>query len=382
MRLISGLGKRCFAGPDSLHDGESGVTTDLGIIEGYYGRPWSWAERREQVSFLAPHGYRFYMYAPKADAFLRKRWREDHPAAETAALADFAAHCRAHGVRFGVGLSPYELYRDFGDAARADLARKLVWLDRIGVDDLGILFDDMRGDLPDLAKSQAEILHWIAARTGASRVIACPTYYTDDPVLDRFFGARPDRYLEDLGAALDPAIGLFWTGEEVCSAEYSPGHLARVEGQLRRKPVLWDNYPVNDGPRMSNFLHLRAMTGRPAAIGAHLAGHAVNPALQPVLSRIPLLSLADSYRLGEAYEYGAATARAAAAVLGDGLGAMVHGRLLVLQQTGLDRMEPDTVASLRARFSAFDHPGAREIVDFLDGGYRITREMMAEEGTG
>ena len=151
---------------------------------------------------------------------------------------------------------------------------------------------------------------------------------------------------------------------------------------MRRKPVLWDNYPVNDGPRMSNFLHLRAMTGRPAAIGAHLAGHAVNPALQPVLSRIPLLSLADSYRLGEAYEYGAATARAAAAVLGDGLGAMVQGRLLVLQQTGLDRMEPDTVASLRARFSAFDHPGAREIVDFLDGGYRITREMMAEEGTG
>lgn len=358
------------------------MATDLGIIEGYYGAPWSWAERAGQVSFLAPHGYRFYMYAPKADAFLRKRWREDHPAAEREALAAFSAHCRAQGVRFGVGLSPYELYRDFGDTARADLTRKLAWLDQIGIDDLGILFDDMRGDLPDLAKSQVEILHWIAARTRASRVIACPTYYTDDPVLDRFFGARPDRYLEDLGAALDPAIGVFWTGEEVCSAEYSPGHLARVADQLRRKPVLWDNYPVNDGPRMSNFLHLRGVTGRPAAIGAELAGHAVNPALQPVLSRIPLLTLADSYRLGEAYPYGAATARAAAAVLGDDLGAMVHGRLLVLQQTGLDRMEPETVAALRARFAAFDHPGAREIVKFLDGGYRITREMMAEEGTG
>lgn len=358
------------------------MTTELGIIEGYYGRPWSWAERAEQVAFLAPHGYRFFMYAPKADAFLRKRWREAHPAAEAEALAAFSAHCRSLGVRFGVGLSPYELYRDFGAAAKADLARKLAELDAIGIDDLGILFDDMRGDLPDLAQSQAEILHWIAGRTQASRVITCPTYYSDDPVLDRFFGERPANYLEDLGAALDPAIGVFWTGEEVCSAEYSPGHLARVAGQLGRKPVLWDNYPVNDGPRMSNFLHVRGMTGRPASIGGRLSGHAVNPALQPVLSRIPLLSLAASYRDGEAFQYGEATARAAAAVLGDDLGAMVHGRLLVLQQTGLDRMEPDTVAALRARFAAFDHPGAREIVRFLDGDYRITREMMAEEGTG
>ncbi len=359
------------------------MTPELGIIEGYYGKPWSWAERAGQVTFLAPHGYRFYMYAPKADAFLRKRWREDHPAAETEALTRFSAHCRAQGVRFGVGLSPFELYRDFGDAAKADLARKLDWLDAIGVDDLGILFDDMRGDLPDLAHSQADILHWIAARTKASRVIVCPTYYTDDPVLDRFFGDRPADYLETFGAALDPAIGVFWTGEEVCSIEVSPGHLERVAGQLRRKPVLWDNYPVNDGPRMSNFLHLRAFTGRPAAIGAHLAGHAVNPALQPILTRIPALTLSASYRDGETYQYGAAMAEAARIVLGDALGATVHGRLLVLQLTGLDRMEADTVASLRARFSAFDHPGAREIVAYLDGAYRITREMMAaDEGTG
>ena len=355
---------------------------NLGIIEGYYGTPWTWAERADQVTFLSPHGYRFYMYAPKADAFLRKRWREDHPAETREALAGFSAHCRSLGVRFGVGLSPFELYRDFGDAAKTDLARKLAWLDAIGVEDLGVLFDDMRGDLPDLAQSQADILHWIAGRTAASRVIVCPTYYTDDPVLDRFFGQRPADYLETLGAALDPAIGVFWTGEEVCSAEYSPGHLARVAGQLRRKPVLWDNYPVNDGPRMSNFLHLRAMTGRPAAIGAHLSGHAVNPALQPTLSRIPLLTLAASYRDGEAYQYGRAFRAAADTVLGPELAGHVQGHLGLLQDTGLSRMG-DAVERLRARYAALDHPGAREIVKFLDGGYAITREMMLDDaGTG
>ena len=94
-----------------------------------------------------------------------------------------------------------------------------------------------------------------------------------------------------------------WTGEEVCAREFSPGHLARVAGQLRRKPFLWDNYPVNDGARMSQHLHLRAFTGRPASIAPHIAGHGINPASQPVLSRIPALTLAESYRAGDFYEY-------------------------------------------------------------------------------
>ena len=111
-----------------------------------------------------------------------------------------------------------------------------------------------------------------------------------------------------------------WTGEEVCAREYSPGHLARVADQLGRKPFLWDNYPVNDGARMSQHLHLRGFTGRPAAIGDHLAAHGINLASQPVLSRIPALTLAESYATGDGYEYGAAFERAARAVLGDDAG--------------------------------------------------------------
>jgi hypothetical protein len=351
------------------------MNVELGIIEGYYGAPWSWAERAEQVAFLAPYGYRFFHYAPKADAFLRRRWQEAHPPEEAEALARLSAHCRDLGVRFGVGLSPYELYRDFDGEARAALARKLADLDAIGVDDLGILFDDMRGDLPGLARTQADILHFVAGRSRATRIITCPTYYTDDPVLDRIFGARPPDYLEDLGRALDASIAVFWTGEEVCSAEYSPGHLARVAGQLGRKPILWDNYPVNDGARMSPFLHLRGFTGRPAAIGAHITAHAVNPALQPTLTRIPALTLADSYRLGEAYEYGRAFEAAAITVLGAGLARTVQGHLSLLQDTGLHQMG-DAVDRLKARYAGVDHPGAREIMAFLNGDYIVTREMM------
>lgn len=352
------------------------MTPELGIIEGFFGRPYDWTERDEMVRALAPAGYGFYIYAPKADGFLRRRWREPYPDAELAALAAFAATCRDAGVRFGVGLSPYELFLDFDGPSKAALAAKLAQLDSLGLADLGIFFDDMRGDLPELAARQVEIVDWIAGRTAAQRLIVCPSYYTDDPVLDRVFGPRPANYLRDLGAGLDPAIQLMWTGEEVCAREFSPGHLARVADEMGRKPFLWDNYPVNDGPRMSRHLHLRAFTGRPAAIGAGIAAHGINTASQAVLSRIPALTLAESYARGEHYEYLAAFRRAAAAVLGVELADAVERTLLLLEDTGLDGLDDERKDRLRARFAPFDHPAAREITAWLDGAYAIGADEL------
>lgn len=348
---------------------------ELGTIEGFYGRPWTWEERESTIAYLAPHGYRFYLYAPKADVYLRRRWKEPHPQELAENLAALSARCRALGVRFGVGLSPFELYAGFDDEAREALGRKLAFADELGIQDLAILFDDMRGDLPDLADRQAEIVDWAAGRTGAERIIVCPSYYTDDPVLDRFFGQRPPGYLERLGELLDPAIHVFWTGEEVVTREHSLTHLQRVTEQIRRKPFLWDNYPVNDGQRMSQYLHLRGFTGRPAAMADYIAAHGVNPALQAVLTRIPMLTLPERYRQGDAYAYFAETRRAAGQVLGDALGQTLWEDALILQDVGLDRLG-EREKLIRERYTGVDHPGAREIVAWLDGEYRITDEIV------
>lgn len=352
------------------------MDVELGTIEGFYGRPWTWEERESTIAFLAPHGYRFYLYAPKADVYLRRRWRDPHPEALAQSLARLAARCRELGVRFGVGISPYEIFaEDFDDRAREALGRKLEFADALGVRDLAILFDDMRGDMPDLAERQARIVDWAAGRTGADRIIVCPSYYTDDPVLDRVFGQRPAGYLERLGELLDPALHVFWTGEEVVTREFSLPHLQRVAEQIRRKPFLWDNYPVNDGQRMSQYLHLRGFTGRPAAMADHVAAHGVNPALQAVLTRIPMLTLPERYRQRDAYSYFAATRRAAGEVLGEPLGQTLWEDVLFLQDVGLDRLG-EKEALLRERYTGVDHPGAREIVAWLDGAYRITDEIV------
>ena len=348
---------------------------ELGVIEGFYGKPWSWVEREETVRFLAPHGFRFYIYAPKADPYLRRKWQEDHPPEIARRIAALSAACKSAGVRFGAGISPFEAYNDFNATAQSAFARKLAFLDSVGVADLAILFDDMRGDVPGLAKLQVDMVHWALERTKATRVIVCPSYYSDDPILDRVFGARPKRYLEDLGAHLDPNIEIFWTGEEVISRQFSEGHLRRVSEQLQRKPFLWDNYPVNDGHRMSQYLHLRGFTGRPSSIAGSISAHAINPALQPTLFRIPALTLAESYRLGADYAYGDAFRKAAVTVLGDELGRLVREDLLTLQDIGLDRLDAKA-ATLRERYAGVDHPGAREIIAWLDGAYRITDEIV------
>ena len=343
---------------------------ELGVIEGYFGSPWSFSERKHVAAELRSLGYSFFHYAPKADAFLRRRWRERHPDAAFAELAGLASHCRSLGMRFGVGLSPYELYRDYSGPARADYFAKLRALDDIGLDDLAILFDDTRGDVPDLAAKEAEIVHAAMAVTRATRTVMCPTYYSEDRMLDAIFGERPAGYLEDLGRRLDPRVGVYWTGEEICTREYSSGHLIRVAEALRRKPILWDNYPVNDGPRMSRFLHLRGFTGRRSEIASRIAAHAINPALQPHLTLIPAATLAASYREGTEYCYMRAFRKAARTMAGPQLAAMLEADLPALQDLGIDRLQADR-DRLRLRYMAVGHPMAIEVVRWLDGAYTV-----------
>jgi hypothetical protein len=53
----------------------------------------------------------------------------------------------------------------------------------------------------------------------------------------------------------------------------------------------------------------------------------------------------------------------------------VREDLLTLQDIGLDRLGEKEKA-LRERYGNLDHPGAKEIISWLDGDYRITDEIV------
>src|SRR5690606_16672534 len=113
----------------------------LGLIEGFYGKPWGFDTRANMLPYLSALQYSFYLYAPKADPFLRERWREPVPGALLAKLKSFGQQCKNEGIAWGVGLSPFELHLDFGRKQQDDLLAKLEQLHELDCDWLAILFD-------------------------------------------------------------------------------------------------------------------------------------------------------------------------------------------------------------------------------------------------
>ena len=168
----------------------------LGVIEGFYGKPWGAGARRDMIDWLAQLGIHAYLYAPKADPWLRRNWRSAWPGEERAALTGLAQRADAVGLLFGVGLSPFGIYQSYGPAQKRALRDRIFAINDLGASLLAILFDDMPGDQPDLATTQAQVMADVAGWSSAKELLLCPTYYSEDPVLDRFFGARPGRLSE------------------------------------------------------------------------------------------------------------------------------------------------------------------------------------------
>ena len=340
----------------------------LGLIEGFFGKSWSWQHRIDYANWLRQHGYDFYLYAPKDDGYLRRHWQLPWPAAQQEQLKTLASSYRAAGLAFGVGLTPLGAHHDYPKQRDALLAKVKLIDDELAPDILAVLFDDMPSDTPALASLQLTIAHDIAAHTRAKRLIFCPSFYSTDPILEQVFGAMPTGYWPELGGGLDPQFDLFWTGPKVCSSDYPLDHLSWVADTLKRKPFLWDNYPVNDGKRACNFLYLRPFTHRPPQLLEHLAGHAVNPMKQALLSRLPLATLPLSYQLGERYQPETIWHSVAQAELGDELAALLTTDLPLLADVGLAQLPEADIQRLQQRYQPFAHqPAMAELLGWLAG---------------
>lgn len=355
-------------------------TAPTGVIEGFFGRSWSWAERAEMAPFLQQHSYSFYIYAPKSDASLRRTWQQDWPASDFKALLKLRETYQQHQIQFGIGFSPLNICTDLNDELKNDFIIKIKRLNALSPNILCLLFDDMRGDLPHLAETQILLTHLACEHTSAKQVIMCPTYYSDDPVLERVFGTRPGNYLETLGQKLDPSIDIFWTGTHVCSESYSAEHLEQVTQRLNRKPFLWDNYPVNDGAEKSRHLHLRPFGADRAALAPLLAGHAVNPMNQPWLSRLALASLPLAYVQGENYSPEQLLPELLNAEYPFPLAQAILADLPLLQDLGLDGITVSEKQRLIERYRAFSNASAAacEIVDWLEGKYAFDPTCLTD----
>ena len=341
----------------------------LGVVEGFFGKSWSWEARRHYAQFLSGNGFTTYLYAPKNDDYFRKHWTQACPQSHLDNLAGLARHYRSAGIEFALGLSPFELFRDFSTTGKQALEVKLAEINAINPDTLCILFDDMQGAQDDLAREQLCIMESVMRISKARQFMLCPTYYSDDPALARHFGQMPAGYLEELGSQLDSRIDIFWTGPRVFSDSFPEDHLLDVAERLHRKPLLWDNYPVNDSRNLTDYLHLGAFENRGPELKSLAQGHMANPMNQAWLSQIPLYTLSGLYR-GADPDPASLLEEACNVLCPRVLRTQLFEDAVLFQEGGLGRISDAEKALMVKRYMPWkDHPMVVELLAWLDGEY-------------
>lgn len=271
-----------------------------GVIEGFYGTPWSTDARLALVERLAALDMNAYVYAPKDEPKHRAEWRVTYDAPELAAFAAIAERARNGGVRMGFAVSP-GLDIDYGSPVdRRVLVDKLGALADVGVDWFVLALDDIPLR-PGLAAEQADLAAFVLGAMAGARLTLCPTEYV---------GTRPTEYLQTLGERLPPEVDLMWTGPTVCSPTITAADARAWRAATGgREPILWDNFPVNDAT-MAASLHLGPYEGRDPALTDEVAGVLLNPMTQPVASTVAIATAAELLAHPAGYDPDAAWTRA------------------------------------------------------------------------
>jgi hyaluronoglucosaminidase len=273
----------------------------VGYGEGYYGKPHSWEDRRYIVEFLASEGLNAYVYAPKSDPYHRDRWREPYPEAELAKFEELARAANGSGVSFCIAVSPLGMHFSADDDRRILLYKLQRFLD-LGVRDLAILFDDVpdelgeadRGKFKSLGQAHGATAAWVyrsVAPSGARLAIA-PTHYA---------GLAATPYLSDLTAELPDEVAVAWTGRYVLCPEITGDEVRQKEAQLGKPVLVWDNFPVNDGP-MGIWCHLGPWLGRDADTLRASFGLFLNGMEQARASMVAVAQLGELVRTGDGFD--------------------------------------------------------------------------------
>lgn len=340
-------------------------TTPLrGVIEGFYGAPWSQQDRLSQLDFYGRTKQNVYVYSPKDDPYLRANWRDEYPADQLARLKQLVDRAAENHVRFTYALSPGLSVCYSSASDRRALVTKFASLYAIGVRSFAVPLDDISyttWNCPEDEKeygtgggaagtAQAALLNsvvkdFVGAHDDVQPLEMVPTEYSD---------LADSPYKTALREKLDPSVVVEWTGVGVIAPTISAAQ-ARQARQVFGHPILiWDNYPVND--YTTSRLLLGPYTGREPGVPAEVTGITANPMVQAEASKLALFTSADYAWNPEAYD-----PRAAFLASVRDLGGRAAAPLRVFAENSysslLDSTESPTLAPLIKAFTTAHEDG-------------------------
>jgi hyaluronoglucosaminidase len=257
-----------------------------GVVEGFYGTPWSWPDRRFVARHAGEHAMTHYVWAPKDDPRHRARWAEPHDIAD---LAGFEALADDGHVVLGYGIAPLDLQVHDPSHLGALWAKVVSAVER-GAGLVMLCLDDM-AVRPDLGQDHAGLVRWLHDRLdGRATLAVVPTHYS---------GCHGSAYLDAFATGVPGEIPVAWTGPAVANVAVGVADArARAACVGGRAPLLWDNFVANDG-LLADRLFLGPLTGRDPELRRELSGYLVNGARQPRSCCLPLTSAAAWIRGGD-----------------------------------------------------------------------------------
>ncbi|MFC6176290.1 beta-N-acetylglucosaminidase domain-containing protein [Companilactobacillus huachuanensis] len=287
---------------------ESPQMSIRGVIEGFYGEPWSQQARKDLFKFMGDHKMNVYIYSPKDDDYLRKNWKELYPQEKLDQIKDLIVSAKKNHVQFVYTLSPgnditYSSKEDFDKTVA-----KLNQLKSIGVTQFYIALDDIPLGMTDadaaifknhpttnypnnpwsgLADVQAFYVNKVQQdyikKNNLPDLWLVPTNYN---------GSKQDPFKEAQGEALDKDIHLQWTGEGVFSGDITNESVEQAKKTYHTDHIfIWDNFPVNDSDQ--ERLYLNPIRSRSKKLYQIMDGFTSNPMVQPYASWIGLSSYGD-----------------------------------------------------------------------------------------
>lgn len=261
-----------------------------GIVEGFYGTPWSHKVRLSLIDFYGRYKLNTYVYGPKDDPYHSSpNWRKPYPADQARNIHELVEACNKNRVEFVWAIHPGKDIK-WNEEDYNNLKHKFDLMYQLGVRSFAIFFDDISGEGTNPAK-QVELLNrltkeFVKVKGDVSPLIICPTDYSR-----AWANPTPEGSLSVYGRTLDPSVRVFWTGDVVCS-DITRSTLAWVNSRIKRPALVWWNYPVTDYVR--HIVLQGPVYGLENTITAgEMTGLLSNPMEHGEASKLALYSVAD-----------------------------------------------------------------------------------------
>ena len=275
-----------------------------GVVEGFYGKPWSHAQKLKGIEFFADYNMNTYFLAPKDDPLQRFNWRSPFTPEYLDTTQELIERGKIHGIDFVLCVSP-GLSVEYSNEADVDaVVHRFKQLTDLGSTHFGMLWDDIAwemqhdSDNAKFASTAAAHAHFtnrvwekLITYNQKARLTVCPMSYS---------GRGNEPYLVDLGRELNSRINLMWTGRSICSEYLDIADAVVFERNALRPALYWDNFPVNDGGLQVN-LHIGPVRGREKGLHRYSSGLLSNPMLQFEASLIPISTIGEYLWNSEKY---------------------------------------------------------------------------------